>query len=352
MRRHTSRLICIALLAMLASQCSPPTSAQGSAEVDKFKNPLLPSGPDPWVTSWKGFYYYMNTGKDSLTLRKTQDISDLRHAETKVVWTPEPGKPWSHETWAPELHRWGSKWYIYFAADDGRNASHRIYVVENSSDDPMQGEWAFKGKVSDSTDRWAIDATIFDVSGIHYMLWSGWPAEQGNEQDIYIARMSNPWTIDSPRKMISSPTYDWEKVNDEPNGPRVIVNEGPEALVHGDKLFVTYSASGCWTDSYALGLLQASTKADLLNPESWKKFDHPFFKQDADAGVYGTGHNGFFRSPDGKQDWIIYHANSAPGQGCRGGRSPRMQPFTWNADGTPNFGTPVPTNRLLDAPSR
>ncbi|MDR3734590.1 MAG: family 43 glycosylhydrolase [Acidobacteriaceae bacterium] len=56
--------------------------------------------------------------------------------------------------------------------------------------------------------------------------------------------------------------------------------------------------------------------------------------------VFRTGHNGFFKSLDGKEDWIIYHANSAPGQGCGATRSPRIQRFTWNPDGTPNFGIP------------
>jgi GH43 family beta-xylosidase len=289
----------------------------------------------------------MNTTKESLTLWKTRDLSDLRNAETKVVWTPEPGKPWSHGTWAPELHRWGSRWYIYFAADNGKNESHRIYVVENPSDDPMQGQWTFKGKVSDSNDRWAIDANILEVGGTHYMLWSGWQGEENIEQDIFIARMSNPWTIDSPRTMISSRPTNGRRSTTGLTPAHITVNEGPEALVHGDKIFVVYSGSGCWTDSYELGVLHASIKANLLDPASWKKYDHPFFKQDPEAGVYATGHNGFFRSPDGKQDWIIYHANSAPGEGCRGSRTPRMQRFDWNPDGTPNFGTPVPTNQLL-----
>ena len=342
----------IAALMLLCWACVlPATHAQDAADSNKFANPLLPSGPDPWVITYKGYYYYMNTTGRNLTLWKTRDISDLRDAAKKVVWTPEPDKPWSKGVWAPELHRWGSKWYIYFAADAGKNDSHRIYVIENPADDPMEGQWTLKGKVSDSTDRWAIDADVFEVHGKHYMVWSGWQGDANGEQDIYIARMSNPWTIDSPRTMISSPIYAWEKVGDRPHAPHINVNEGPEGLVHGGHVFVVYSGSACWTDNYELGVVEASANANLLNRASWKKYDHPFFQQDPKAGVYGTGHNGFFRSLDGKQDWIIYHANSAPGQGCGGTRSPRMQPFTWNADGTPNFGTPVPSGQLLDKPS-
>jgi GH43 family beta-xylosidase len=98
-------------------------------------------------------------------------------------------------------------------------------------------------------------------------------------------------------------------------------------------------------------MLTASASSDLLNPESWKKSPKPVFWQSPEAHAYGTGHNGFFKSPDGKQDWIIYHANSGPNQGCGGHRSPRAQPFTWKADGTPDFGRPVLTATPIARPS-
>ena len=70
--------------------------------------------------------------------------------------------------------------------------------------------------------------------------------------------------------------------------------------------------------------------------------------------AYAPGHNGFFKSRDGKvdkEDWVIYHANSSTGQGCGNSRNSRMQKFTWNADGTPNFGEPVRTGSPLKIPS-
>ncbi len=163
--------------------------------------------------------------------------------------------------------------------------------------------------------------------------------------------MSNPWTIDSPRTLISKPTYSWEEHGDLP-GRHVNVNEGPEILLHGNKVFLVFSASGCWTDFYALGLLEANAGANLLDEKSWTKLDHPVLSTDAGAGAFGPGHNGFFKSPDGKEDWIIYHANPEPGRGCGYFRSPRIQRFTWNADGTPNFGRPAPLGQPMKKPAR
>lgn len=344
-------LLCCTIESGIAvhAQSVPARSPQTSKTHDTFTNPLLRSGADPWVIWWKGAYYYSNSTGDNLTLRKTADLTELRNAEPKVIWTPEPGHPWSKEIWAPELHRWGNKWYIYFAADAGDNASHRIYVVENDSDDPIAGKWKFKGKISDPSDRWAIDPTTFELRGQHYLVWSGWQGANDGEQDLFIAHMRNPWTIDSQRTLISRPTYPWEEHGDLP-GRHVNVNEGPEFIAHANKMFIVFSASGCWTDFYALGALEAKLDANPMDAASWTKIDHPLLSTDPGSQAFGPGHNGFFKSPDGKQDWIIYHANPAAGEGCGNFRSPRIQPFTWNDQGSPHFGKPVPLGQPLEKP--
>ena len=326
--------------------------SQGAAPA--FHNPLLPSGPDPWVVSSNGSFYYMNSTGQNLTLWKTHDITDLAHAQKKVVWTPPGSGPYSRDLWAPEIHRLQGKWYIYFAADDGRNESHRIYVIENPAADPMDGEWTFKGKVADSTDKWAIDASVFEDKGKLYMVWSGWEGDSDGEQRIFLARLRNPWTVDSPRVMISYPKYPWEHVGDLPDRPampHVNVNEGPEILAHGEDIFLVYSASACWTDYYSLGVVRAKSGTNLLDAGSWSKQDHAFFRQNREGHAFGPGHNGFFKSLDGKQDWIIYHANPESGQGCGDKRSPRIQQFQWGSDGLPEFGKPVSIDQELRKPS-
>jgi GH43 family beta-xylosidase len=324
------------------------------AQHKTFTNPLLPSGADPWVIYKDGFYYYTNSLGNRLAIWKTKDLTQLNLAEKKTVWLPPPGVSYSKELWAPELHFFRGKWYMYFAADDGNNNNHRIYVIENSAADPLQGNWVFKGQVSDETNKWAIDASVFENNGQLYMIWAGWEGDVNEQQNIYIAKMKDPYTIDGSRVKISSPVYDWEKYGDlgaASNPPHVNVNEGPEILKHKDKLFLVYSASGCWTDYYALGMLAASKNSDLMNPSSWKKSPQPVFKQSPENGVYAPGHNSFFKSPDGNEDWILYHANSKPGQGCGNDRSPRAQKFSWKKDGSPDFGIPVKEGTAITAPS-
>jgi GH43 family beta-xylosidase len=364
---HTRALTAIALLAcgVVTAQTPQPALNPIVKAPSALVNPLLNSGPDPWITYRGGFYYYMNTTANSLKIWKTRSLADLAHAESKAVWLPPASGPYSRDVWAPELHFLRGKWYIYFAADAGTNASHRIWALENDSADPLSGEWRMKGKVADASDRWAIDATVFEEGSRMFMIWSGWEGDTNVAQNLYIAELSDPWTIKGPRVKISSPEYPWEKVGDltarrnpEENPglnrldpPHVEVNEGPEILRHGENIFVIYSAAGCWTDFYSMGLLAARAGGDLLNPASWKKSPIPVFWQSARANAYGTGHGSFFQSPDGTEDWMLYHANPQPSQGCGGHRSPRAQRFTWNADGTPDFGRPIGIGVPLDAPS-
>lgn len=319
-----------------------------------FTNPLLPSGADPWCTYRDGYYYYTNTTGHNITIWKTKNIVDLKSAEKKIVWTPPATGPYSREIWAPEIHYLRGKWYIYFAADSGNNFNHRLYVLENASSDPLQGNWLVKGKLTTPQDKWGIDASVFENKGKIFLIWSGWKGDMNGEQDIFIAKMKNPWTVEGKRTLVSAPTYAWER-NGDLNNPNdvthVNVNEGPEILRHGNKLFLIYSASGCWTDTYSLGMLTATTNSDLLQASSWTKSSHPVFKQSSENHVYATGHNAFFKSPDGKEDYILYHANSKPGEGCGPHRSPRAQKFSWNADGSPDFGEPVAEDVAQPLPS-
>ena len=99
----------------------------------------------------------------------------------------------------------------------------------------MKGEWAFKGQIGDSTNKWAIDGSVFENKGQLYMIWAGWEGDENGQQNIYIAKMKDPTTVSGQRVKISSPEYQWEKygdLHDDNNPAHVNVNEGPEILKH------------------------------------------------------------------------------------------------------------------------
>ena len=291
---------------------------------------LLPSGPDPWVAQRDGVYYYTSTEGNRISLRKTTDMAHLADATPVVVWRPPAEGANSHSIWAPELHYLDGKWYLYYSASDKAHdddAHRHVWVLENASPDPIQGEWIDKGMLK--TRLTGIDGTVFDHAGKRYFVYS---AYVDDHSDLIIAPMSNPWTLGEPQVDIAHPTYAWEM-----QGGRKIL-EAPE-FIEGPRgqVFLTYSASACWSDGYSLGLLSAAADANLLDPASWRKSPTQALASSPARGFYAPGHNGFFKSPDGKQDWIIFHANGGPDWKCTSRRAPYIMPFHWKANGEPDF---------------
>jgi GH43 family beta-xylosidase len=322
-----------------------------------FQNPLInASRPDPFVAQKDGFYYFMYTRGSNIGLRKTRSMSLLANATESVVWTPPAGTAYSSNLWAPEMYFLSGKWYIYFAANDGTGDTHRMYVLENANADPTTGTWTFKGKIADSTDQWAIDGSVMTIGSSNYFIWSGWEnVATKYKQYIYIAPMTNPWTVSGARVKISSPTNNWEK--HEPNSLGAGVNEGPIMLQKNatSPVFIIYSASRYSSDDYCLGQIQLAAGGNPMVPADWINKKQVFARNDANS-VYGPGHNGFFTSsytdPNGvlkTENWFIYHARSVANT-TNGSRTPRIQKITWNTDGSPNFGpatatgvnTPIP----------
>jgi GH43 family beta-xylosidase len=338
-RGARATLAALALAVCTAASASAPALARKADAT--FTNPLLPSGPDPWVLQENGVYYYTNTLRDRIALWRTTDITDLAHAERKTVWTPPATGPNAHLIWAPELHRLDGRWYIYYSAtasgfDDDRHRG--VFVLENDSPDPMQGRWIDRGRID--TARPGIDGTVFAYRGATYFAYSPYV---GGVSGIAIARLANPWTIAGKEVVISTADRSWE----DQGGRRIM--EGPEFIESPDgRVFMTYSAGACWSDNYALGMLEAKRGGDLLSPGTWTKRPHPVLS--SANGVYATGHNGFFRSPDGREQWIIYHANPGPGMGCTAKRAPYIGKVRWRA-GEPVFTPPAVAGTRLEKPS-
>ncbi len=352
-RRHVLLALTAALLV------SPAAFARGSSHGTAFRNPIAPTlasgqdSPDPWIFTFRG-RYWLTTSAQTIALRSATTLGGLANASLRTMWPPSGTPlPMSRccEFWAPEFHRLrgphGVRWYIYSAVDDGNLSYHRIQVLQSTGDDP-RGPYHFMS-ILGLGENYAIDPTVFTLHGDTYVVYSGGPGNVFVPTSLYIARLSNPWTVATAPVVISQPTLPWERIG-------LPINEGPEALIHGQWLNIIYSGSWCALPTYSLGRLTVRTSADLLDPATWvrAKAPEPIFHEDPARGVYGTGHGSFFKSPDGRQDWQVYHATGSSAHACTLSPQPRTtraQPFTWNRNGTPDFGRPVSLNTNLAAPS-
>lgn len=125
---------------------------------------------------------------------------------------------------------------------------------------------------------------------------------------------------------------------DAVRGQPAAVNEGPNPLYHAGRTWLSFSASWCGTATYTLGLLAYDGSGDPLQASSWTKSGPAFSAANSN---YGTGHNCFFSSPDGKEVWNAYHATTNPAGSCGGDRYTMAQIVNFDGSGNPDLGIPV-----------
>lgn len=308
---------------------------------------LFQRGAYPNVIEHDGTFYYTMQAPppNSIAIWSASSISDINKTDSVMIWDGNANQ--MSNIWAPELCYINGKWYVYFEADDGNTDNHQLYVLENSSKSPMEGSWTLHGPII-TNDEWnyGIHPSSIVVGDRQYLLWSGWEHRrvETETQCIFIAEMENPWTLKSPRIMISKPEYEWERQWINPDGSRtaypIFVNENPEAFLSPDKskVIVAYSASGIWTIYNSLGVLYANASSNLLDAASWTKLSEPTFKDmSREPVLYGTSNVTVINTATGESK-IIYQAKSK----AKGFEESLIfvNDFEWDNTSLPVFGSP------------
>lgn len=305
-------------------------------------NPLIEQRADPFILRHNHHYYFIASVPeyDRLEIRRASTLTGLRDVTPVVVWRKPDSGPMSELIWAPELHLIDDSWMIYFAAAPDRAIKdglfqHRMFALECRDADPLNGSWQERGQIQTPIDSFALDATAFQHQGKNWYLWAQKdPAIPGNS-NLYLAELENPWTLKTPPVMLSRPQYQWECAG-------FSVNEGPAVIRHGDKLFVSYSASAT-DENYCMGLLWIDADADPMQAANWSKSARPVFTTHWEHRQYGPGHNCFTVDENG-EDLLVYHArNYTEIEGdplWDPNRHTRIKRFSWDQNGMPEFGVP------------
>lgn len=227
-----------------------------------FQDPRPFYGQDPHITPYRyGYLLIESQDERRIQIRQIPNLSDL-HTNTTIVVHDDPEE---RQVWAPELHYFPeeNRWFIYYAASDGNNETHRMYVLRSETSNPLS-QYQFLGQIRTLEDTWGIDLTTFTHNKARYGLWSGWERQSSDEtQHLYIAQMPTPNSLLGQTRL-SSPTLPWER-------SQAPIIEGPQAYhTPSGQLLIFFAANASWTQHYATGLLRLKG-TNPLGPAHWRK---------------------------------------------------------------------------------
>lgn len=332
-----------------ASVCfdHPGTCAvRGNVSQQGFRFPLARGYGDPVLFPWEGKWYYISTNDNlddiGLWVREA-DYAEGLFAEgiTEHLILPfSPERGFEQTFWAPEFHVIGGELYILFAVS-GHEWGPQCHLMKKKKGgqitDPAAWETPIRVVRRDgkplADDAITLDMTYVRARSGSYVIWSyrehiGTPRDSGSM--LYIASIDEdePWRLTSDPMLLSRPLLGWENV------AGTINNEGPNSFQRDGKIYVTYSGGSANAYTYALGLLTADTRDNLLDLHAWNKRITPVLTFYSVEGEYGPGHNSFFVNNEGEL-MISYHAETGLKESlrCDGIRRVHFRP-----DGTPYFG--------------
>ena len=331
---------------------------------DLFENPLVvPSSPDPYITYHEGYYYYVKTSVGKICIARSRRLQDIGAAPLIPVWSDSENYS---EYWAPELHFVDGCWYVYFAPKSKALNSRRMFVLRSTEPANAQAPYEMVGQMgptvyNEETGKWeldpaediyALDGTVLDLGERKYFIYSAHKAKGVTTQQIFINEMADATTLMGSRVKLPAGGTRWEQMCDVGDP----ICEGPQILRHGGKVFVLYSTDMSNFQWYQICALYADETSDLLDPASWTKIQGPLLNKSLDPNddSLAPGHACAVKSPDGKEDWLIYHAfdgNPASLSGEQEARCARMLKIEWDENGMPVMGRPIAYDVLQQSPS-
>ncbi len=314
----------------------------GTAEQLEPNFPIACGHGDPIVFPWQGQWVYISTndnnGNYGFTARRAATVEGLFADGYEQSVILDVNEELVQTFWAPEFHVIGGELYILFAVS-GKKWGPQCHTMKlkPGGDILRAADWETPVRVCLQNgqpltqDGITLDMTYILAGGRSYVVWSyrmhiGTALDSGSM--LYIATVDpiTPARLTSEPVLLTRPLFGWENIDGTIN------NEGPNAFLANGKVYLAYSGGAADKYTYAIGMLIADESADLLNLANWYKSPTPVLTYFTVPGLYGPGHNGFFRE-EGKL-YITYHAEYDMD------RSPRcaaLHRVHFGADGEPRF---------------
>lgn len=298
--------------------------------------------PDPDVLLVDGgFVAYATNDGINLPMATSKDLVSW----IAVMDPAKPGKrldgmpvlaSWVKEgaTWAPEVHRIGNDYLLYYTANNRKLDRQCIGLATASSATGPFRDSSAAPLVCQADLGGTIDANIFrDTAGKYYLYYKNDGNRVGKVSEIWGHRLSN-----DGRSLVGAPvsiardTKPWEQKLVE--APTMVITPT------GYQLFYSGGYFG-WNDDqrispYAMGYATCASPLGPCSPAPDNPILHSF--NDRQAGcLSGPGHQNIFAV--GTRHFIAFHAWAAT-KGCRKADDKRflhVAPLSWK-DGKPVIG--------------
>ena len=308
----------------------------------EFSNPVAATFlADPFCFLHDGTYYMVGTGAAEAggTDPAARVVPMLRSTDLQrweevgpVLFPPDDERGGSF--WAPEVAFADGVFYLYYHAN-GNGAGFRIRVATSRT---PEGPYHDTGQPMTDVRRnpFAIDSTAFrDDDGQWFLFYAtdfldsdahtfrgtalvvdrleSMTALAGHPQVVMRAHWQ--WQIFLRDRLMYGKAADWYTL------------EGPCVVKRGGLYHCFYSGGNYENDTYGVDYLVADR---VTGP--WREVGRergPQIMRSIPGRVIGPGHNSIVSSPDGAQDFIVYHAWDP----AMTARRPWVDPLLWTPDG-------------------
>jgi GH43 family beta-xylosidase len=301
-----------------------------------YANPVVAFDcPDPGVIAAGDppVYYAICTG-GSFPIRRSYDL--VLWEETGAEVLPSGVAPWSangYRNWAPEMHRVGDRYVVYYTAVNGND----VLSIGAASSDAPTGPFVDRGGPLVEHPQGVIDASFFrDRDGKQYLLYKIDGNSVGAPTPIYLRELA------ADGLSFAAGSVEVELIRNAPATWEGGVVEAPWLIEHDGSYYLFYSGN-VYDYRYRTGVARASAVAG-----PYSKRGAPILAND--ASWVGPGHGSVV--PAGDRLYFVYHAWRANGSGQHDpayGRNILVDEITF-ADGWPQIHDGTPSEGLRPWP--
>jgi hypothetical protein len=251
---------------------------------------------DPFLTVWNGRYYLIASEGGPGTIINVPVFSGTAVGQWGPVVDAMPSLPsWAAAgfTWAPDLHRFGSTFVLYFTALV-KSTSPAMECIGVATGASPQGPFtpAAKPYICQVSQGGSIDPRVFtDTDGTNWMVWKSDQNIGGSTTPTKI--WSAPLTADglaftAPPTAILQPTQSWQGT----------IVESPNLVKVQGTYWLFYSGNWFNTSSYGIGAARCAGPSGPCAETS----SAPLVGSNAQGA--GPGEESVYSGPTGI--WLLY----------------------------------------------